>query len=631
MKGWAVKPLGEVLALEYGKPLPKEDRDDNGRYPAFGANGILCRTNRFYRDKPSFIIGRKGSAGEINLAPDKFWPLDVTYFVTFDEAKYDLMFLFHALKSLDLPSLAKGVKPGINRNDIYNLTFAFPQLPEQQRIVAILGEALSRLEILRVNAEKNLRNARELFESVLQSAIEGKLAPESVDVSPAGHRSNIVEANRLSPIVESELPYEIPAAWRWCRFGSLVEFFNGDRGKSYPSRSEYVSSGIAWINTGHIRPHGRLSSETMNFISQKKFESLGGGKIQAGDLVYCLRGATIGKTAFVDPYTEGAVASSLVIIRPGSLIDRRYAYYFLTSRLGRELIKRFDNGAAQPNLAANSVAKYVTPLPPLLEQKGIVQILDTILSGCQDLQEIYRQKLAAVAELKQIVLQKAFAGELTSDAASLLGIVAKRNSEIETTSPEFSAHVLAFAYSLHALQRREKSFGHVKAQKTLHLTESIGAVELGRKPIKDAAGPNDFPHMLKAEEWAKSHRFFKFVNKDGGYDYKKLDRYDEMIAKTTAVVAPHRESLKKIVDLVLPMNTREAEVFATVHAAWNNLILDNAKITDEMIVREAREKWHPSKTTIPEGDFKKAIRSIRDKGLVPNGSAKRVGGQDMLF
>ena len=115
---WEDKRLGDVLKLEYGKPLPKEDRDENGAYPAYGANGIKCRTNQIYRDRPSIIVGRKGSAGEINLTEEKFWPLDVTYFVDFDENQYDLMFLYYCLLSLKLQSLAKGVKPGINRNDV---------------------------------------------------------------------------------------------------------------------------------------------------------------------------------------------------------------------------------------------------------------------------------------------------------------------------------------------------------------------------------------------------------------------------------------------------------------------------------------------------------------------------------
>jgi hypothetical protein len=179
--------------------------------------------------------------------------------------------------------------------------------------------------------------------------MRGEIAPD--DGVPAE------QAQQQSSIKEAEIPFGIPINWRWCRFGSVVEFLNGDRGKNYPNKHEYVSVGIPWINTGHIAEDGSLDTESMNFITREKFDSLNGGKIQAGDLVYCLRGATIGKTAFVEPYFEGAVASSLMIIRPGPAIDRKYAFYFLVSRLERQLIKRFDNGAAQPNLAGASVGR----------------------------------------------------------------------------------------------------------------------------------------------------------------------------------------------------------------------------------------------------------------------------------
>ena len=96
MEGWDVKSLSEVLKLEYGKPLPKEDRDDDGDFPAYGSNGIKCRTNKFYFDKPSIIVGRKGSAGEINYSEERFWPLDVTYYTKFDKNELNLDFLYHS-------------------------------------------------------------------------------------------------------------------------------------------------------------------------------------------------------------------------------------------------------------------------------------------------------------------------------------------------------------------------------------------------------------------------------------------------------------------------------------------------------------------------------------------------------
>ena len=114
---WQTTKLGEVIRLEYGKPLSDDKRNLNGKYPVYGANGEKNRTDEYYYDRPSIIVGRKGSAGEINLTENRFWPLDVTYFVTFDDKKYSLRFLYNLISTLNLPKLAKGVKPGINRNE----------------------------------------------------------------------------------------------------------------------------------------------------------------------------------------------------------------------------------------------------------------------------------------------------------------------------------------------------------------------------------------------------------------------------------------------------------------------------------------------------------------------------------
>lgn len=190
----------------------------------------------------------------------------------------------------------------------------------------------------------------------------------------------------LPEIQSEDLPYTLPRSWEWVYLGALSEFINGDRSKKYPNRSEYVSEGIPWINTGHIEPDGSLTQRDMNFITREKFDSLGGGKIIPGDLLYCLRGATFGKTAIVDPYYEGAIASSLMIIRPYSPCSNQYLYRYLISPVGRSQIFRFDNGSAQPNLSANSVRKYAYPLPPLAEQYRIVAKVNQLMTLCDELE-----------------------------------------------------------------------------------------------------------------------------------------------------------------------------------------------------------------------------------------------------
>ncbi|ELD7263442.1 restriction endonuclease subunit S [Salmonella enterica] len=238
-----------------------------------------------------------------------------------------------------------------------------------------------------------------LKQTILQLAVMGKLVPQDPNDEPASEllkriaqeKAQLVKDGKikkqkpLPPISDKEKPFEVPEGWEWCKFGLISEFINGDRGSNYPNKNEYVVHGIPWINTGHIEKNGTLSITDMNFITEKKFNELRSGKIQSGDLVYCLRGATFGKTAFVKPYESGAIASSLMIIRPSIREMGEYIYNYLISPFGRSQIFRFDNGSAQPNLSANSVMLYAFACPPLQEQFRIHKKITELFHICDNL------------------------------------------------------------------------------------------------------------------------------------------------------------------------------------------------------------------------------------------------------
>jgi type I restriction enzyme S subunit len=101
---------------------------------------------------------------------------------------------------------------------------------------------------------------------------------------------------------------------------------------------------------------------------------LSNGKFRKGDFLFCLRGS-LGKFAVVDRPIFGAIASSLVIIRPQNDIHPGYLNAYLGSDLCRQQTAFYQNGAAQPNLAAASLKQFKMPLPPLPEQRRIAAIL----------------------------------------------------------------------------------------------------------------------------------------------------------------------------------------------------------------------------------------------------------------
>ncbi|HFQ4856076.1 TPA: restriction endonuclease subunit S [Vibrio vulnificus] len=164
-------------------------------------------------------------------------------------------------------------------------------------------------------------------------------------------------------------------SWPIVTLGEVAVFINGDRGKNYPSKGSFVESGVAFINAGSLSLEHRVVDSELNFITQEKYDSLRSGKIERGDILFCLRGS-LGKFAVIENDLKGAIASSLVIIRANDKITLSYLKHYLGSVLCAKEIDTFENGAAQPNLSATDLKSFKIPLPPLDEQKRIAAILD---------------------------------------------------------------------------------------------------------------------------------------------------------------------------------------------------------------------------------------------------------------
>lgn len=282
---------------------------------------------------------------------------------------------------------------------------------------------------------------------------------------------------------------ELPEGWKLAELGDLGSLINGDRGKNYPNKNDYVELGIPFINAGHIQD-GKIDFNIMNFISEERFNLLGSGKVKHDDILYCLRGS-LGKTALVREIEKGAIASSLVIIRPYNYLLPDYIYYFLVSPKGLSEISKYDNGSAQPNLSAKSVREYEVPLPPLNEQRRIVAKIEALGAHSRRAREALDAVPGLIEQFRQSVLAAAFRGDLTADwrtqnpdiepASALLERIKLEDKEI----PEF--------LNLHELPQGWKwvSLG------------SIGNVSGGlTKNSKRGDLPLEFPYLRVANVYA---------------------------------------------------------------------------------------------------------------------------------
>lgn len=162
------------------------------------------------------------------------------------------------------------------------------------------------------------------------------------------------------------------------KIGEICELINGDRGKNYPSQADIVGNGdVPFVNAGHL--NGRTIDFTeMNYISKDKYDRLSSGKFRQNDILYCLRGS-LGKKAVVKGDVNGAIASSLVIIRPDlQKVDVDYLFEALNSPTIIDQQKKANNGSSQPNLSAASVRSYELELPEIETQRTIADHISRI-------------------------------------------------------------------------------------------------------------------------------------------------------------------------------------------------------------------------------------------------------------
>jgi type I restriction enzyme S subunit len=250
-----------------------------------------------------------------------------------------------------------------------------PPLPEQQRIIGILDEAFDGIATAKANAEKNLQNARALFESHLQSVFTKR-----------------------------------GEGWVEKRLGEVCGFVRGPFGGSL-KKSIFVADGYAVYEQQHAIYD--QFDEIRYFIDEAKFKEMQRFELLPNDLIMSCSG-TMGRVAIVpDSIKRGIINQALLKLTPGNRISNVFLKLWMESNAFQTALKEYSGGAAIQNVASVKVLKeIIVSLPSLAEQNRVVDELESLREEIQRLESIYQQKLSALDELKKSLLHQAFSGQL---------------------------------------------------------------------------------------------------------------------------------------------------------------------------------------------------------------------------
>ncbi len=291
----------------------------------------------------------------------------------------DKEFLFNFLikHENEIVGNAGAVFNSINKTQIENLEIPLPPLPEQQRIVSILDEVFSAIECSRNNAEQNLKNAKEVFESYLQGVFEN-------------------------------------GNWETKKLNEITEVKDGTH-----DSPKYIKEGIPFVTQKNIKLTG-LSLEDTRFITETDHEKFyKRSNVTFGDILISMIGANRGMAAIVDDKRTFSI-KNVGLIKNSESVNMHFLLYYLKSPNAQKYVAENSNGGAQEFVGLRALRGFPVHLPPQKEQNRLVNQLNALRAETQKLESIYQKKLVYLEELKKSVLHKAFAGELKTQQLQIL-------------------------------------------------------------------------------------------------------------------------------------------------------------------------------------------------------------------
>ncbi len=429
--GWDKCKFGDILSLDYGKNLPKAKRSNTGEYPVFGSNGIVGTHNECVIIDPCIVVGRKGSAGALNLCDRAgCWVTDVAYSIVPPES-INLEFCFVLLQTLRLDELGKGIKPGLSRKEAYQLDFILPPLEEQKRIVAKVDELMSLCDQLEQEQQQSIEahqtlvktlldaltnvdsmeefseaweqisdnfdvlftteeSVEYLKQTILQLAVMGKLVEHDSNVRNGKQLLDEIRKRRITQkghkkliqISTDEIFFELPNNWTWCRLGDVMEKITDGTHHSPPNTE---NGDFLYLTAKNVKNDGVLLDDITYVNEQVHDEIYQRCNPEYGDILYIKDGATTGVTTINTLSEPFSMLSSVALLKPPKEIINKFLLICLKSPYFYNGMRSGMSGVAITRVTLKKLNNALVPLPPIEEQERIISMVEMLMDICEEM------------------------------------------------------------------------------------------------------------------------------------------------------------------------------------------------------------------------------------------------------
>lgn len=287
---------------------------------------------------------------------------------------------------------AGAVVSNLNVEKVSNSLIPLPPLSEQKRIVAKIESVFSKLDLIDRTQKKLSDNSIALRSKLIELGIKGELTEQLAEDGNAEDLYKEIQAEKrrlikegklkkeksLSAIEAKDIPFEIPENWKWMRLGECGSWGAGATPARNDSRN-YLNGTIPWLKTGDL--NDSVINNVPEFITEYAFNTSSVRLNPVGSVLIAMYGATIGKLGILG--IEATTNQACCACIPFSGVYNWFLYYVLLAYRGRFIEK--GAGGAQPNISKEKIIMTEFPLPPLAEQKRIVEKLEKLLPLCDSM------------------------------------------------------------------------------------------------------------------------------------------------------------------------------------------------------------------------------------------------------
>ncbi|MBQ6037479.1 MAG: restriction endonuclease subunit S, partial [Bacteroidaceae bacterium] len=264
-------------------------------------------------------------------------------------------------------------------------------------------------------------DTKKLRQKILDLAIRGKLVPQDPNDEPASvlleriraEKERLIEEGKIkrskktasdTPHYENEVPFEVPESWEWCKLGDIGTWQSG----ATPSRinKDYYGGDIPWLKTGDL--NDGYIYHIPEYITKRALEETSVKLNPEGSVLIAMYGATIGKIGILTfPATTNQACCACIDYQG---VEQMFLFYFLLSH--REEFIMLGGGGAQPNISKEKIIETLIPIPPLAEQKRIVNTINYWFATINTLEESNEALQDSIKVVKSKILDLAIHGKL---------------------------------------------------------------------------------------------------------------------------------------------------------------------------------------------------------------------------